>query len=94
MAYPLSIDLSAQFAALVINGFAALLLGVIAYGVRRAFLVIKESLENLEHIQERVGELESNDRLRAHEYQGIRDELFYLKGKVGVPMSASVDVLG
>lgn len=85
----LAVDPGTQLAALLINGIVAALLALIAWLVRRAYIVIRDSLHKLEDVQDRIGKLEENDRERKAEYQTIRDELFYLKGKAGIPMDAS-----
>ena len=80
------IDASSQIIALVLNALVLGVLAFIGWVVRKAYYVIRDSLSKLEDVQERIGTLEQNDQRRAQEYQGIRDELFYLKGVTGVPM--------
>lgn len=82
----MAVDSDAQILALVIQGAVLGVLGAIGYFVRKAFFVIRDSLKKLEDVQDRIGTLEKSDAERREEYQGMRDELFYLKGIIGAPM--------
>lgn len=82
-----NIDASSQIIALIINGAVLAVLAFIGWVVRKAYYIIRDSLEKLEDVQDRISTLEESDRQRANEYQGIRDELMWLKGKAGVPLA-------
>jgi len=84
------VDSNAQIIALIINGLVMLLLAAIGYFVRRAYITIRDSLHRLEDVQERITDLETSNSKRDMAYQQIRDELFYLKGKLGVPIDQPV----
>lgn len=82
----MEVDATTQFIALIVQGIGALLLALIAYVARKGYFIIRDSLKKLEDVSERIATLEENDAKRAKDYQGVRDELFYLKGVIGSPM--------